>query len=339
MKKMGFGIIGCGGAAIPVCAAIADSATAQLRMVFDLDQPLARELASLYQVPSAENIEELIHAHEVDAVYIAVPHDQLYSIARSALLAGKHALVEKPMALTLSQADELIALSEQKNLKLGVYYELRHTQSFSQARHLIQAGAVGKVVGIRVQTLIDKPLTYWQSGYAERSTNPWRGEKTRAGGGVVLMNTSHQLDAIRYLTGLEVVRVTAQTGTLTADVEVEDIASATLCFDNGTICSLFAMAHAVGAQAGCDEHFDIFGTEGQLKVPDAYGHGALQVFLRKKLEDTQLNISIPAGFGQRSRRLVSPSMPRPSKLLCRQSTITIPFRQAGTTLGRCWRLC
>jgi predicted dehydrogenase len=56
------------------------------------------------------------------------------------------------------------------------------------------------------------------------------------------------------------------------------------------------MAHAVGAQAGCDEHFDIFGTEGQLKVPDAYGHGALQVFLRNKLEDTQLNITIPAGI-------------------------------------------
>ena len=73
----------------------------------------------------------------------------------------------------------------------------------SMAREFIQAGAIGNVVGIQIQTLIDKPLTYWQSGYMRRSLNPWRGIKAQAGGGVVLMNTSHLLDALFYVTGLK----------------------------------------------------------------------------------------------------------------------------------------
>jgi predicted dehydrogenase len=289
-----FGIIGCGGAALPVCAAIAGSANAQLGQVFDLDPQLAHDLGAKYNISSANDLDGLLGDNEINAVYIAVPHDQLYPLARVSLLAGKHTLVEKPMALTLAQADELITLSEQKGRKLGVFYELRHTQPYTQARQLIQGGALGKVIGVRIQTLIDKPLIYWREGYTGRSTSPWRGQKARAGGGVVLMNTSHQIDAIHYLTGLEVVTVSAQLGTLTAPVEVEDIASVTLGFNNGAIGSIFAMAHAPGAQGGCDEHFDIIGTEGQLKVPDAYGNGALRVYLRRRWEEVRFGTAIPA---------------------------------------------
>ena len=280
MKKAQFGIVGCGGAALSVTEALAESSSAQLGKVYDLDLNLARDIGARYQVPFAENLDELLADPAIDVVYIAAPHDQLYPIARATLMANKHALVEKPMALTLPNIDELIELSANNGSKLGVFYELRHTTPYQQARDLIQSGALGKVVGVRIQTLIDKPLAYWQQGYTGRSSNLWRAQKVRAGGGVVLMNTSHQLDAIRYITGLEVVAVTAQIATLTAPVEVEDMASATLVFDNGAIGSLLASAHAPGAMPGCDEHFDIIGTDGQMKVPDPYGDGSLQIYLR-----------------------------------------------------------
>lgn len=297
MTRTKFGIVGCGGAAAPVCEAVAASPLAMLAKVYDLDLNLAHDFGERYGVPSVGQFGELLRDTEVEAVYIAVPHDQLYPLARQALETGKHVLVEKPMALTLAQADELIALSEQRRLALGVFYELRHTRPYAQARELIRAGAIGKVIGLRIQTLIDKPLTYWQSGYSGRSTSPWRGQKARAGGGVVLMNTSHQLDAVHYLTGLEVVSVSAEVGTLIAAVEVEDVAAAVLCYDNGAIGSLFAGAHLAGADAGRDEHFDMFGTHGQLKVPDAYGDGALQVFLRLGWGDIPANVwhTLPTG--------------------------------------------
>jgi predicted dehydrogenase len=75
-----------------------------------------------------------------------------------------------------------------------------------------------------------------------------------------------------------------------AAVEVEDLAVATLQYDNGALGSLFAGAHLAGAQGGRDEHFDIFGTQGQLKVPDVYGAGALQVFLRRAWGDTPAGV-------------------------------------------------
>jgi len=287
--KTKFGIVGCGSAAMPVCEAMAASPLTRLAKVYDLDPTLARDLGERYNVPHLRQLEELLCDLDLDAVYIAVPHDQLYPLARQALEAGKHALVEKPMALTLEQADDLIALAEKRRLTLGVFYELRHHTAYAQAHELIRAGAIGSIIGLRIQTLIDKPATYWQFGYSGRSASLWRGQKARAGGGVVLMNTSHQLDAIRYLTGLEVMSVSAEMGTLVAaSVEVEDLAAATLCYDNGAIGSLFAGAHLAGSSLG-SERFDIYGTQGQLMLPDAYGDGPLQVFLRQGWGD------IPAG--------------------------------------------
>jgi predicted dehydrogenase len=288
MTQVRFGIIGCGGAAVPVCEALAETASAKLFTVYDIDPSLARDLAERYSVSCVETLDGLLN-QDIDAIYIAAPHDQLSPLTCAALTAGKHVLVEKPMALTLNDADDLIALSDAKRLRLGVFYEMRCVEPYRQARALIRGGVIGKVIGVRIQTLIDKPLTYWQSGYAHRSANPWRGQKARAGGGVVLMNTSHQLDAMRWLTGLEIVRVSASIATLTAGVEVEDIATAALTFDNGALGSIIAMAHAVGAQGGHDERFDIFGTQGQVRLPDPYGEGALRVYLRQPQGD------IPAG--------------------------------------------
>src|SRR5690242_13327279 len=113
------------------------------------------------------------------------------------------------------------------------------------------------MIGVQIQTLIDKPLSYWQSGYDGRSANPWRGVKTQAGGGVVLMSSSHLLDALFYITGLKVTRLSAAIGTLASSVEVEDTASALLHFDNGAIGNLFAGAHIKGAHH--DERCFIYG--------------------------------------------------------------------------------
>ncbi len=284
MPQLGFGIIGCGGAAVPVCEALAASPLTRLARVYDLNPDLARDLGERYRVPIATQINELYADPSVEAVYIAVPHDQLAPLARTVLEAGKHVLAEKPMALSLVEIDDLIALSEARQLKLGVFYEYRWATPHIKARELIQAGALGRLIGLQIQTLIDKPLTYWQSGLAGRAIGSWRGQKAKAGGGVALMNSSHQFDALWYITGLEVTSVSAEVGTLVAPVEVEDLAVVTLRYDTGAIGSLFAGAHIVGASPG-GEHADIYGTEGQIRLPDPYSPGSLQVWLRNARKD------------------------------------------------------
>jgi predicted dehydrogenase len=273
-----FGILGCGAASIPVCEAITTSPLTELTAVYDVNDELAEDLHRRFQASKMNTLEELLAA-DVDAIYIAVPHHLLASLTAMALESGKHALTEKPLAISLTEVDELISLAGERGLALGVFFEMRYAPAHDIARRLIQAGAIGDITGVQIQTLIDKPMTYWQSGYSGRSIHPWRGIKAQAGGGVLLMNTSHLLDAVLYVTGLRVSRVSAEIDTLTADVEVEDMASATLRFDNGAIGSILAGAHIRGAQD--DERCILYGTKGQIRLPDPYGHGPLEIYFKQ----------------------------------------------------------
>jgi predicted dehydrogenase len=259
-----------------VCEAIANSQLTTLAIVHDINESLARESSERYQIPFTTSLEELLRA-DIDAVYIAVPHYLLAALAKQALLAGKHTLVEKPLALSLADIDELIALAEKNSLTLGVFYQMRYAASFQQARELVRAGALGEVFGVKIQVLIHKHLTYWEVGYSGRSANPWRGLRDKAGGGVTLMNCSHLLDGLWYVTGMNVTQVTAEKGTLVSKVQVEDTLAATLRFDNNAIGSLFVGAHILGAEA--DETFEVYGTRGTLRVPDPYSEKPLQIFL------------------------------------------------------------
>jgi predicted dehydrogenase len=286
-NSLRFGIVGCGTASIPVCEAIVASPFTALAAVYDVNEGLAKDLGQRFHVPVADTLNKLLSNAAVDAVYIAVPHYLLAPLTAQALEAGKHALTEKPLAISLEEVDKLIELANKQQLALGVFFEMRYTSAHAIARELIQADAIGNIVGIQIQTLIDKPLTYWQSGYTGRSVDPWRGLKAQAGGGVVLMNTSHLLEALIYITGLTIMSVSGEIGNLTSGVEVEDMAAATLRFDNGAIGSLIAGAHIPGAQN--DEFCVIYGTEGQICLPDPYGSDPLQVYLKQAWND------LPAG--------------------------------------------
>jgi predicted dehydrogenase len=283
VKPVRFGIIGCGTASIPVCEAITASAMTELVAVYDVKKDLANDISQRFQVQAVENLQELLMNSTIDAVYIAVPHYLLAPLTQQALEAGKHALTEKPLGISLDEVDQLIKLANEKQLDLGVFYEMRYAPAHVIARELIQARAIGSIIGVQIQTLIDKPLSYWRSGYTGRSVNPWRGIKAQAGGGVVLMNTSHLLDALLYITGLRVTEVSAEIGTLVADVEVEDMATATLRFDNGAVGNLIAAAHISGAHN--EECCSIYGTEGQIRLPDPYGSEPMRIYVKRTWDD------------------------------------------------------
>ena len=274
-----FGILGCGSASIPVCEAIAVSPLTELTAVYDVNLDMANDISQRFQVRKMETLEALLTDSTVDVVYVAVPHYLLAPLTRQVLEAGKHALTEKPLAISLEEVDQLIELSTKRQLDLGVFYEMRYAPAHAMTHQLIQGGAIGSIVGVHIQTLIDKPLTYWQSGYMGRSVNPWRGIKAQAGGGVVLMNTSHILDALFHITGLNVVTVSAEVGNLLSNVEVEDMATATLRFDNGAIGSLIAGAHISGADR--EECCHLYGAEGQIRLPDPYGSDPLKIYLKR----------------------------------------------------------
>jgi predicted dehydrogenase len=129
-----FGILGCGSASIPVCEALAASPFTQLAAVYDGNPSLADDIHQRFQVSKSNTLEELLADPTLDAIYVAVPHYLLAPLTQQVLEAGKHALVEKPMAISLEEADKLIELSHEQQVALGVFYEMRYAPAHASAR-------------------------------------------------------------------------------------------------------------------------------------------------------------------------------------------------------------
>ncbi|MFL5681218.1 MAG: Gfo/Idh/MocA family protein [Chloroflexota bacterium] len=281
---LGLGIIGCGGAAVDVVRAVATLSSVRVVGVHDRAVDRANELAHETGATAHATRRALLADPRVDAVYVALPHDLLVAASSAALRAGRHVLVEKPVATTLAGIGRLRADADTAHRSVGVMFELRHAGAAEVAATLVRGGALGRMQAIRIRTLIDKPPTYWASGPTGRVADPWRASRRRAGGGVVLMNAIHQLDVVRYVTGLEVTSVAAEIATTVQGVEVEDAAAAALRFSGGAMGSLVAAAHALGVTRG--ETIEIDGADGSLVIPDPYGAPLpVRVYLRRPWRD------------------------------------------------------
>lgn len=289
MTPAGIGVVGCGVAAVDICRAIDALPGARLAAAHDRVEALAVDLAAPRGAAVYASLEGLLADPVVEVVYVGLPHDLLAPVAARAIATGHHVYVEKPAGLDAASIERLGALAAARGVILGVVFEFRAAAAVREARRLVAGGAIGEVRGVRIRTIIDKPATYWRTGPCDRIADDWRSRKARAGGGVVLMNAIHQLDIVRFVTGLPVVRVVADVATLAAPagVEVEDTGAAVLRLGNGALASLTATAHSPGAER--EERIEIDGALGRLDLPDPYGPGALRLFLRQPWDD------LPAG--------------------------------------------
>jgi predicted dehydrogenase len=293
-----------------ICRAVEQLPEAHVAAVHDRVDERARHVVSTYGGTSHPFLDALLDDPAVDVVYVGLPHHLLAPVAAAALSAGKHALVEKPMGLDVEEIRSLGRLAAAAGLTLAPVFELRTTGLFREARRLVQAGAIGPVRTVRIRTVIDKPDAYWLSGPHGLVVDSWRSRRAEAGGGVVLMNSVHQLDAVRFVTGLSFVRAQAAIATMHADVEVEDTAAAVLQLSNGAIASLAAAAHSPGAVD--DERIELDGAEGRLDLPDATGDGqpGLRLFLRRRCAElparkwVELDVDESDAFHELLRRFV-----------------------------------
>jgi UDP-N-acetyl-2-amino-2-deoxyglucuronate dehydrogenase len=276
-RTVGLGIIGCGGAAADVARAVVSVPGVAVTGVCCRDLAAAEALAGPLGATGYATLDGMLAAAAVDAVYVAVPHDLLAPLAAQVLDAGRHVLVEKPAALSLDALDGLAELAARQRRTLGVFYEMRFAPVVLEAARLVRDGAIGRITAVRIRTIIDKPFDYWSVGLSGRSINPWRGQSARAGGGVVLMNSSHQLDIVAAITGLSVRRVFGIRATNVPGIDVEDTAAGVLSYSDGAVGSLVAGAHVPGATDG--ETIEIDGDAGQV-VLEPYAR-QLRVYLRR----------------------------------------------------------
>ncbi len=234
-KQLGIGMIGCGDIAPMHTKAIAAAETVKLVACMDVAESSAKSLAEEQGVPYTTELSELLGRSDVDAVTIATPAFTHADLVEQAAKAGKAVLCEKPLAASLEDADRIIASCEQAGVALSTCFPLRYLGAAKLTRQLLQAGALGQVIAIRVRNLGEKKESYWTGGFSGRTITDWRKSKQQSGGGVIITNLIHHLDLIRGITDLEVVRVFGESGTFVTDVEVEDTGAACLRYENEAI--------------------------------------------------------------------------------------------------------
>jgi len=262
-----FGVIGCGEIATATLQALAVADNAEVAMLMDVSPRVLDDLAELYHVPTTTAVEDLYANSDVDAVYVATPHDTHAEIGIRAAEAGKHVLMEKPITTTLADADALIEACWANDVRLGVGFYAQVDGSLAAARDMLRSGLLGDIMAVRFVVDADKPASYWTGGYSGRIKTDWRSQRARAAGGILIMNLSHDINTVRWVTGLEVKRVYAEADTFATPVEVEDTIAVTMRYANGAIGSIHACSAARGGYYGEATGPRIFCTKGQLVLP------------------------------------------------------------------------
>jgi predicted dehydrogenase len=200
MKQLGIGIIGtgwCGGIRAETCAA--HPLVKSLHIAETRPERLAEVAKATRARTATADYRELLAIAEIDAVYIsATPETTHYPMARDCLAAGKHVFLEKPIALDLAEADELIALARQKNLKFTIGYSQRFNPKYAYVRKSLREGVIGRPVSAMVSRHITRNLGKKISGRVKLSP--------------AAMESTHDLDFLFWcLEPARPVRVYSQT--------------------------------------------------------------------------------------------------------------------------------
>lgn len=258
--------IGCGQIAPQHLKAYGESPLAELVVVVDVDPVAAQEAAAANgSVAWTTSFDEAIARADVDAVSIATPHYLHAPQTIAAARAGKHVLCEKPFTTSLADADAMIAACRDNGVRLGMWMVLRYAASSRAARALLRAGAIGEIVNIRLPDVHNKVINYYQRGVGGRARpSEWRGSRSASGGGALIMNAIHQIDALRFITGLEVQRVAAEWVNFTGLADVEDMIAVLLRYSNGAIGTIDTANYAPGG--GEPAVLRIYGSKGQLQL-------------------------------------------------------------------------
>ena len=235
-NEVAVGIIGCGEVTSKSTAPAFDEAErVRIGMVMDVVEWAAEDLGKRYGVPYTTNLKELLSNPDIDFVYISTPHHLHAPLTIEAARAGKHVIVEKPIAVNLEQADAMIAECKENRVKLSTCFPGRYLPEVEKAKDLVNKGLIGEIIGIRIANMGIKPAGYWMGGYTGRVKSDWRASKEKSGGGILIMNSVHDIDFMRYITGLEAKRIYSEYGTFSTAVKVEDFIEVIIRYTNGAI--------------------------------------------------------------------------------------------------------
>lgn len=266
MKRVGVAIVGLGMAADHFAQALVELApVADVRWAAARSEASTGEFASKYPFPTTTDIEVAITDPTVDAVFVLTPTANHAESGLRALAAGKHLLLEKPLALNSTDGAALVDAAQRAGLSLGVCFQRRFRPAVKHVAEIISSGTLGKVEA----AIVSVPWWREQAYYDV----PGRGTFSRDGGGALMIQGIHTLDLFRHLVGVnEVVAAQAAT-TGVHSLEAEDFISALARTGNGAPATIIA---TTALFPGRPDQIDIVMTGGTISIVgdnDLFFHG------------------------------------------------------------------
>lgn len=228
LQKLNFALVGCGRIAKRHSELLGNAQIqgAELAAVCDIAEEKARKIGQQFSVPYFTDMHEMMKRVNIDVVVVLTESGNHAEHVVALAPYGKHIVVEKPMALTLDDADAMIQACDNASVKLFVVKQNRFNVPVIKTYQALKAGRFGKLVLGTVRVRWCRPQSYYDQA-------PWRGT-WELDGGVLSNQASHHVDLLEWMMG-DVESVFAMGSTALAKIEAEDTAIVTLRFKSGAL--------------------------------------------------------------------------------------------------------
>jgi UDP-N-acetyl-2-amino-2-deoxyglucuronate dehydrogenase len=254
----GFGIIGCGMIAHFHARAIRDVPGAKLVAGFDAVPAAADRLAEATGCRAYYRLDEMLARGDIQVVTVGTPSGAHMEPAVAAARAGKHVIVEKPLEITLRRCDRIIAECAQAGVVLSTIFPSRFHRSSMEIKRAVDQGRFGRLT-------VGDAIVKWYRTQQYYDSGQWRGTWELDGGGALMNQAIHSVDLLYWLMG-PIAEIRARCALLAHQrIAVEDVAMATLQFENGALGVIEA---STAVYPGYLKRIEIHGTAGSAVMEE-----------------------------------------------------------------------
>jgi predicted dehydrogenase len=251
-------VIGLGNIGPLHCNCYKSTREIQLGAVADVVPQRAERFGKEHGVPWFTGLEDVLAREDIDFIDICVPSGLHGRLAIAAATAGKHVISEKPMDVTPRRCDEIIRAFRKSKTTFGGIFQHRFADDSRRTKAAIEAGRLGRLTCVSCSTPWWRTQEYYDSG-------AWRGTWELDGGGCLMNQGVHAIDLLLWLCG-PARSVTARTALLAHEkIEVEDVAVATVEFENGALGVITA---STASFPGAAVRHEVTGTAGTICLAD-----------------------------------------------------------------------
>lgn len=278
-NRIKFGLVGCGFVAKNHALILSSLKDTKLEAICDLYENRLKEYSSKFGIEkSYTDFDEMLN-DSIDALVIATPNWLHSKMAVKAAKSGKHILLEKPLALSLAEANKIIKACEDNEVKISVISQYRFCPPALKLKHIIESGMIGKLIGGIGEVILRRDDNYFEE-------SPWRAKKSQVGGGVLLHQSIHIIDLFQWYFGA-FNSVNAFSNNSSQDKEVEDSASGMIKFKNNVLCNILCTTKS---PINLPPRITVFGSRGIVSIED-FKHGG--IYETKGIESNSLRANYP----------------------------------------------